>query len=104
MTLVSVPRVREILERRYKVAGQPAEGFVWPAPTESGHIEPSTLKKPHAKALRLAKVREFVLYSTRHTFATRLAPHADPWTLCRVMGWSDVKIAMRYSIRPRITC
>jgi integrase len=54
------------------------------------------LKKQHTKALRLSKVRELVLYSTRHTFATRLAPHVDPWTLCRVMGWSDVKIAMRY--------
>ena len=72
------PRVREILERRYEVAGRPPEGFVWTAPTKSGHIEPSTLKKPLAKALRLAKVREFVLYSTRHTFATRLTPHVDP--------------------------
>jgi integrase len=81
-TIPMTPRVREILERRYEVAGQPAEGFVWTAATKSGHIEPSTLKKPHAKALRLAKVREFVLYSTRHTFATRLAPHVDPWTLC----------------------
>jgi len=44
----------------------------------------------------VSKVRTFVLYSTRHTFATRLAPYVDPWTLCRVMGWSDVKIAMRY--------
>ena len=25
-----------------------------------------------------------------------LAPFVDPWTLCGVMGWSDVKIAMRY--------
>jgi integrase len=95
-TIPMTPRVRAILDRRYGLAGQPAEGFVWTAPTKSGHIEPSTLKKPHAKALHLAKVREFVLYSTRHTFATRLAPHVDPWTLCRVMGWSDVKIAMRY--------
>jgi len=95
-TIPMTPRVRAILERRYKLAGQPAEGFVWTAPTKSGHIEPSTLKKQHIKALKLSKVREFVLYSTRHTFATRLAPHVDPWTLCRVMGWSDVKIAMRY--------
>src|SRR5262249_28556478 len=66
------PRVRFILEKRWKQAGQPLEGWIWAAPTQSGHIEPSSLKKQHRRALRLAGVRPFVLYSLRHTFLTRL--------------------------------
>ena len=34
--------------------------------------EPSSLKKQHAKALKLSQVRPFVLYTLRHTFLTRL--------------------------------
>src|SRR5215471_20559002 len=66
------PRVRALLESRWDAAGKPAEGYVWPAPTKSGHLEPSSLKKQHAKAVKLSKVRPFVLYSFRHTFLTRL--------------------------------
>ena len=51
--LPMTPRVRHILERRWNAQGTPAEGYVWPAPSKSGHIEPSSLKKQHAKALRL---------------------------------------------------
>jgi len=72
------------------------EGFVWPAPTKSGHIDHSTLKKPHARALKLSGVRPFVLYSLRHSFATRVAPHVDAWTLCKIMGWASLSVAMRY--------
>jgi integrase len=67
--------------------------------TEGAWQDSSTLKKQHRKALRMSGVRRFVLYDIRHTFATRLAPYVDPWTLCRVMGWSDVKIAMRSLFR-----
>jgi site-specific recombinase XerD len=41
-------------------------------------------------------VRPFVLYSLRHSFATRIAPHVDAWTLCKVMGWSSLSVAMTY--------
>jgi integrase len=54
-------RVRSLLEARWKAAERPLEGWVWPAPTNSGHVEASSLKKQHAKALRLSKVRAFVL-------------------------------------------
>lgn len=54
------------------------------------------MRKAHAKALRLSKVAPFVLYSLRHTFATRIAPHVDAWTLCKVMGWASLSVAMRY--------
>jgi len=68
------------------------------APSKSGHISHSSLKKAHAKALGLSKVTPFLLYSLRHTFATRLAlsPSMDAWTLCKIMGWSSLPVAMRY--------
>jgi integrase len=79
------------------LAGKPEEGWVWPAPTKSGHIEPSTLKKQHAKALRLAKVRPFVLYTLRHTMLTRLGESGcDVWTLARIAGHSNIRISERY--------
>jgi len=90
------PRVRALLEARWENAGRPAEGWIWPAPTKTGHIDHSSLKKPHRNALRLSGVRPFVMYSLRHTFATRIAPHVDAWTLCKVMGWSSLSVAMRY--------
>jgi integrase len=91
------PRVRRILEQRWEAAGKPLEGWVWPAPTKGGHLEPSSLKKQHAKALKDSKVRAFVLYSLRHTFLTRLgASGCDVWTLARIAGHSSVGISARY--------
>src|SRR5437867_4453004 len=89
------PRVRAVLQTRWSAAGSPSEGSVWPAPTKSGHIDHSTLKKAHARALKLCGVRPFVLYSLRHSFATRLAPGVDAWTLCKIMGWASLSVAMR---------
>jgi integrase len=95
--LPMTPRVRHILETRWNAKATPAEGYVWPAPTESGHIEPSSLKKQHSKALRLSKVRPFVLYSLRHTFLTRLGQSGcDVWTLARIAGHSSIAISARY--------
>jgi integrase len=95
--LPMTPRVRQVLEGRWKAAKQPTEGWVWPAPTKSGHLEPSSLKKQHARALKDSKVRPFVLYSFRHTFLTRLgASGCDVWTLARIAGHSSVSISARY--------
>ena len=70
---------------------------MWPAPTESGHIEPSSLKKQHIRALKLSNVRPFVLYSLRHTFLTRLGESGcDVWTLARIAGRSSIAISARY--------
>ena len=101
------PRVRSVLESRWEVAGQPQEGWVWPAPTRSGHVEPSSLRKQHANAFKvIAKeaakrnerpVRPFVLYSLRHTFLTRLGQSGcDVWTLARIAGHSSIGISARY--------
>jgi len=95
--LPMTPRVRHTLETRWEACGKPSEGYIWPAPTKSGHIEPSSLKKQHSKALRLSKVRPFVLYSLRHTFLTRLGQSGcDVWTLARIAGHSSIAISARY--------
>jgi len=52
---------------------------------------------PHKKALKLAKVRPFEVYSIRHTFLTRLGESGcDVWTLARVAGHSNISISQRY--------
>ena len=100
-------RVRTVLETRWKAAGKPAEGWIWPAPTRSGHIDHSSMKKQHERVFLavnseangngLAPLKRFVLYSLRHTFLTRLAESGcDAWTLARFAGWSDISISKRY--------
>ena len=90
-------RVRAVLEMRWERAGKPAEGWLWPAPTLSGHMNHSSLKKQHIRAVRLSKVRTFVLYDFRHTFLTRLGESGcDAWTLARIAGHSSVAISSRY--------
>jgi len=96
-SLPMTPRVRIILQRRCERLGKPQEGWVWSAPTQSGHVESSSLKKQHQKALRLSNVRPFVLYSLRHTFLTRLGESGcDAWTLARIAGHNSVGISARY--------
>jgi integrase len=91
------PRVSGLLELRWQAAENPTEGWVWTAATASGHIEPSTIKKQHQRALKLSGVRPFVLYSLRHTFLTRLGESGcDAWTLARIAGHSSIAISARY--------
>ena len=101
------PRARLVLKARWDAAGKPEEGWVWPAPTRSGHVEPSSLRKQHAKAFKTISeeaakrnekpVRPFVLYSLRHTFLTRLGQSGcDAWTLARIAGHSSIAISSRY--------
>ena len=90
-------RARNILQKRWEATGSPPEGWVWGALTRSEHFEKSTLKKQHKKALRLSRVRAFVLYSLRHTFLTRLGESGcDAWTLARIAGHSSVAMSARY--------
>jgi hypothetical protein len=72
----------------------------WATATASGHMEPSTVKKQHQRALRLSGVRPFVLYALRHTFLTRLgAAGCDAWTLARADRGAFFDCDVR-SIRP----
>ena len=98
------PRVRTVLESRWNGAGKPEEGWVWPATTRSGHAEPSSFRKQHAKTFKTMRqtnpdkpVRPFVLYSLRHTFLTRLGESGcDAWTLARIAGHASITISARY--------
>jgi integrase len=105
--LPMTPRVRDLLERLWESAGKPVEGWIWAAPTRSGHVESCSLKKQHARAFKsLAEeaqknhdktMRPFVLYSLRHTFLTRLGESGcDAWTLARIAGHSNVSMSSRY--------
>ena len=60
-------RVQGILEMR---KGQSDSGWIFPAPTRSGHVEASSIKKQHAAAVDEG-VHQFVLYTLRHTCLTR---------------------------------
>ena len=86
-------RVAAVLEMRRPST---ATGWVFPAPTKSGHIEPSSLKKQHARACEESGVEPFPLYTLRHTCLTRWAPHMDPWTLAYLAGHQDMSITKRY--------
>jgi integrase len=101
------PCVRAVLESRWNDTGKPEEGWIWCAATRSGHVEPSSLRKQHARALKTIAeeaskrderpVRPFVLYSLRHTFLTRLGRSGcDAWTLARIAGHASINISARY--------
>ena len=53
--LPMTPRVRAILESRWEAAGKPLDGWIWSAPTRSGHVESSSLRKQHQNALRIVQ-------------------------------------------------
>jgi integrase len=70
--------------------------WVFPAPTKSGHIEKSSLKKQHAKAIKASQVAAFERYTFRHTCLTRWAEYMDPYTLAYLAGHSDFATTKRY--------
>ena len=92
-TIPLTPRAAALIEMRRTIGNG---GWVFPAPTRSGHIEKSTLKRQHPKAYQLAKVAAFSLYTFRHTCLTRWAPFMDPWTLAYLAGHRDMSITKRY--------
>ncbi len=105
--LPMTPRVRHVLEAHWTESGVPEEGWMWSAPTRSGHVEPSSLRKQHARTFKTIAeqsamsnekpVRPFVLYSLRHTFLTRLGESGcNVWTLARIAGHSSIAMSACY--------
>ena len=95
---IMTERLKVALEMR--LAKTSPDGWLFPADTKSGHIEGSTLKKPHAKVLEAAGVVPFELYILRHTCLTRWGEYMDPWKLHKYAGHADMKTTQRY-IHPR---
>jgi integrase len=92
-TIPLTPRAAALLEMRRTTASGP---WVFPAPTRSGHIEKSSLKKQHLKACKRAKVTNCPPYTFRHTCLTRWAGFMDPYTLGYLAGHSDFATTKRY--------
>ena len=101
------PNVQAILDMRLTKAAGGA--WVFPAPTQSGPIEPSSLDKQHAKAVSEATrlfpeetgdpkrtFAGFELYTLSAHVSYRWAPHMDPWTLAYLAGHRDMNITKRY--------
>jgi integrase len=103
-----VPDVYLALKARHEVQGCPTEGWVFPTGSVSGHMEESSAKQWHAKALATVanahkenpesnpEIRPFEPYCLRHTFGTRMAPKCDVFALARIMGHSSIAITQRY--------
>ena len=73
-----------------------ADGWVFPAPTKSGHMGPSTIKKQHARALTASGVAPFVLYTLRNICITRWAKHVNAYTLHVIARHTDMNTTKRY--------
>jgi integrase len=87
-------RVHAILSHRWVAAGEPLQGWVFPAEkAKVGHVVPNTIYQPHPDAVKQSGVRPFVLYSLRHTFLTRLGQSGcSPWTLAKIAGHSKTYV------------
>ncbi len=105
--LPMLTEVYQALKARHDSQGSPAEGWVFPTGSASGHMEESSAKKWHAKALATLgdarkknpdslEVKPFEPYCLRHTALTWLAPNCDAFTLARIAGHSSITITQRY--------
>ena len=93
--------------------------WVFAAPTNSGHIEQSSLKKQHNKACQVAGLKHFPFYTFRHTCLTRwaalwtpilsptsqgtatLGPHEDTFTRIWIVDeqlWNGHEVRRRGTI------
>jgi integrase len=95
---IMTERLKAALDMRLAVTAP--GGWLFPAPTKSGHMGHSTLRKQHAKAVKASGVLPFDIYSLRHTCLTKWGEYMDPWKLHKYAGHSDFKTTQRY-IHPR---
>ena len=97
-TLVMLERVAEVLGRRHKEAGMPAEGWVFPGNEEDGSLSYSSLDSQHDRLIeKLGLVGPLRLYDLRHTALTRLAQSgADVFSIQKIAGHSDIRVTSRY--------
>ena len=111
--LPMVPAVIAALKARREAAGNPEEGWVFPASSRQGHLNKDTAKDQHKRALDrananaraeaaktaqpLKEIKLFQPYVLRHTALTQLAEAGcDVFTLARIAGHSSITITQRY--------
>jgi len=96
--LPMTPRVHALLLARYKAAGKPEDGWIFPASNPDDHINDGLTKGQHRKALDDSKVADFVPYVLRHTALTRLGEMAggNVFALASIAGHSSITVTQRY--------
>lgn len=84
-----------VLSRRWQMAGLPAEGWVFPSDSKSGHL--TTIKAAFNEARDAAGLpKGMVLYTARHGQATDMGNKVSLKELMDSGGWSDTATALRY--------
>ena len=105
--LPMVPAVHAALHARWRKAGEPEGGWLFPTSSREGHLNKDTAKDQHKRALELAntqakaeggkEIPPFQPYVLRHTALTQLAKAGcDVFTLARIAGHSSITITQRY--------
>ena len=105
--LPMVPIVYAVLRARKEAAGNPEDGWLFPAGSREGHLNKDGVKDQHKRAIALASMKAeaaglkplkaFQPYVLRHTALTQLAEAGcDVFTLARIAGHSSITITQRY--------
>ena len=89
-------RARKAQENAEKGKSQVPSPYVFPSPrTEKRLVE---IKYSFVRAVKQAKITDLRFHDLRHTAATRMGDAgADAFTLAAIFGWSDIRMAMRYT-------
>ncbi len=70
--------------------------YVFPSPKTGGRV--MDVGRQFERAVKETGLISFRFHDLRHTAATRMADAGvDPFTLAYIFGWSDIRMAMRYT-------
>ena len=70
--------------------------YVFPSPKTGGRVV--DVGRQFERAVREVGLGNFRFHDLRHTAASRMADRGvDPFTLAYIFGWSDIRMAMRYT-------
>lgn len=96
--LPMTPRVRALLLARYKAAGRPEDGWIFPNSSKSSHINDNLTKDQHKTALEKSRVAPFVPYVLRHTALTRFGEAAghNIFAVAQIAGYASLTTTKRY--------
>jgi integrase len=70
--------------------------YVFPSPKTAGRVV--DVGRQFERAVKDVSLSNFRFHDLRHTAATRMADKGvDPFMLSYIFGWSDIRMAMRYT-------